>query len=74
METMSTAMTFEDVDGTIEEESSLVEGDLLLEDTFTCTSDFGCDQYGNPKTGDGFTDETGTWVDLTNFEPDPMVV
>ena len=37
----------------------------------TCTSKFGCDRFGNPKTSDGFTDETGRWEDLTSFQPDP---
>ena len=74
MDSMGTVMTFEDTNSTIEEENSLVEEESLFEEGIACTSDFGCDQYGNPKTADGFIDETGKWVDLTNFEPDPIVV
>ena len=32
---------------------------------------FKCDKYGNEVTGDGYYDESGRWIDLTSFEPEP---
>ena len=33
-----------------------------------------CDLYGNEITNDGFYDQNGAWQDLSNFEPNPLVV
>ena len=43
--------------------------------TVACTGDLGegCDAYGTPKTKNGYLDETGRWLDLTGFVPDPEI-
>ena len=43
--------------------------------TNDCVGDigYGCDWFGSPKTANGYLDETGMWVDLSYYTPDPYV-
>ena len=36
-------------------------------------ADVECDDYGNVITDDGFFDESGRWVDMSNYVENPVV-
>ena len=38
-----------------------------------CAGDVECDDYGNVITDDGFFDESGRWVDMSNYVENPVV-
>ena len=50
-----------------------VETESIVEEPI-CLSDYGCDKFGNPITEEGYIDEFGNWVDLTNYKPNKQVI
>lgn len=69
---------FEDIFGSSGDESDSEplcdpEAGECEEDPLCAGADVECDDYGNVITDDGFFDENGRWVDMTNYVEDPAV-